>query len=152
AGVSLAVGVALVVLAVSLVTIRQEQEATAKANNEREQEQLGRIAALEGETKALGREKTALDGWRQTSYFMGTARAFREYQDANVVRAAAILDECPEDLRRWEWHYLKRLCASDLAHGYAPFADFRGHAFSPNGKQLALVNAATLQLHVYDLA
>jgi WD40 repeat protein/serine/threonine protein kinase len=151
AGVSTALGVAVVVLAVSLVTIRQEQEATAKANNEREQEQLGRIAALEGETKALGREKTALDGWRQTSYFMGTALAFREYQDANVDRAAAILDECPEDLRRWEWHYLKRLCASDLATNYV-HPSFSGHVFSPNGKQLALVDWATLQLHACDLA
>jgi WD40 repeat protein len=123
AGVSAALAVAVAVLAVSLVLVRQEQEATERAKGEREQDYRGRIAALEGETKALAgetralqREKRALENWRQTSYFLVPTLAFKEYEAGNVTRAEELLQECPEDLRRWEWHYLKRLCAIGLAN------------------------------------
>jgi WD40 repeat protein/serine/threonine protein kinase len=66
------------------------------------------ITALASETKALKAEK-------QTSYYLGTSLALNEYRTRNVERASAILDESPEDLRHWEWHYLNRLCRSELA-------------------------------------
>ena len=133
-----AAALVVAVLAVSLAVVDREQKAARKANEEREGEHLGRIAALEatekakggrelkyrgrittleGEKLALAREKQALEGWRLNSYFMATAAALNEYRAANPSRAAAILDECPEDLRQWEWHYVRRLLSSELAGG-----------------------------------
>jgi WD40 repeat protein len=52
-------------------------------------------------------------------------------------RAAALLEDCPEGRRGWEWHHLAR-----RAHGYPPLvitlgsAGF-GVAFTPDGRRLA---------------
>ncbi len=76
---------------------------------------------------ALGREKAANDQLlrvladKQVNlYFQGIALADRELAANNVARADQSLDECPSDLRGWEWHYLKRLCRAripPLPHG-----------------------------------
>jgi eukaryotic-like serine/threonine-protein kinase len=42
-------------------------------------------------------------------YSTRIALAASELGSGNVGRAAELLDECPEALRGWEWHYLKRL-------------------------------------------
>ena len=55
-----------------------------------------------------GRGPRALS--RKTSYFHRIALAHRELSADNLGRALELLDECPEDLREWEWHYLMRLC------------------------------------------
>jgi WD40 repeat protein len=56
-----------------------------------------------------------------------------------VARAEQLLTEnCPADLRCWEWHYVHRLCHADLftlkAH---PDHHVYSVAFSPDGKHLA---------------
>ena len=38
----------------------------------------------------------------------------RDWDSSTVASAEQFLDECPAVLRGWEWHYLKRLCHSDL--------------------------------------
>src|SRR5205085_9376081 len=40
--------------------------------------------------------------------------AEREWSANNVQRAEDLLDECPQKLRGWEWHYLKRQCRTEL--------------------------------------
>ena len=47
-----------------------------------------------------------------------------------------LLDECPEGLRRWEWHYLKRLCRLDPVI-LRDKAEVNSVAFSPDGERLA---------------
>jgi WD40 repeat protein/serine/threonine protein kinase len=89
ATVSASLVLAVVVLAVSNVRIRAEEKA-------KEEEYMGRIAAVEAK--------------RQTAYFRQVSVAMSEWQAARVARADQLLKECPEDLRGWEWHYLKRLC------------------------------------------
>jgi WD40 repeat protein len=63
--------------------------------------------------------------------------ADRERLAHNLGRAEQLLDECPEEFRHWEWHYLKRLCHVHLL-------TFEGHtdvvtavAFSPDGELVA---------------
>src|SRR5437899_3132904 len=51
----------------------------------------------------------ALERERQTSYYQRIALAEREWSTNNLRRFEELLDTCPEDLRGWEWHYLKRL-------------------------------------------
>src|SRR5262249_4970362 len=63
-------------------------------------------------------------------------RAHGEWSANNVAEAEQLLDACPEALRGWEWHYVKRLCHLDLL-------SYRGHtravtdvAFSPDGTRV----------------
>src|SRR5262249_29611274 len=86
--------------------------------------------ALERESEALGRE-------REVSYRHAIALAQREWAEGQIARADDLLGGCPALLRHWEWHYLKRLCHSDLltlprARGAALCV-----AFSPDGTLLA---------------
>ena len=48
--------------------------------------------------------------WQDALYFHRIALAHRELSVDNLGRARELLDECPKDLRGWEWHYLMRLC------------------------------------------
>jgi WD40 repeat protein len=111
----LAVLLAVAGLAASNARIREEQRQTQAEQRKTEE--------------ALQREKLA-------SYYQCIALAERELKRRIGSRADELLDQCPERLRGWEWHYLKRL----------PLADFprRSHedivlrvAFSPDGRQLA---------------
>jgi WD40 repeat protein len=71
------------------------------------------------------------------SYLHRFILAEREYQANNVGRARQLLEECPAELRGWEWSYLHRLCHQELR-------TFPGHtwsvisvAFSSDGKWIA---------------
>ena len=46
----------------------------------------------------------------QTSYYQTIALAAPESMANNVRRADQLLDDCPMELRQWEWGTLKRLC------------------------------------------
>jgi eukaryotic-like serine/threonine-protein kinase len=75
-------------------------------------------------------------------YFTHIALAERELATHNRGRAEELLDECPERLRHWEWHYLKRLCQvppKTLSLGQR-VSDGKGFdlAFSPDGRLLAV--------------
>jgi eukaryotic-like serine/threonine-protein kinase len=73
-------------------------------------------------------------------YFNHIALAHREStaQPANVKRAEQLLNECPENLRNWEWHYLKRR-RYQVPVELREFGDQKVHcvAFSANGRLLA---------------
>ena len=64
------------------------------------------------------------------------ALAQRELSVDNLGRALQLLEECPEDLRGWEWNYLRRLCQVEplVLRGTAEFTSV---AFSPGGQRLA---------------
>ena len=47
-----------------------------------------------------------------------------------------LLDECPEDLREWEWHYLMRLCRVEPLV-LRDKTEVNSVAFSPDGERLA---------------
>jgi eukaryotic-like serine/threonine-protein kinase len=65
--------------------------------------------------EALGREREAneqltqaLDREKRTLYFQRLGLAQRDLVSNNVGSAEELLHECPEGLRGWEWHLLKR--------------------------------------------
>jgi WD40 repeat protein/serine/threonine protein kinase len=73
---------------------------------------------------------------RQNLYYQNIALAEREWSANNLGRMAQLLEECPADLRGWEWHYLKRLRYKTflpLRHDTMPFCV----AYSPTGQCLA---------------
>jgi WD40 repeat protein/serine/threonine protein kinase len=78
----------------------------------------------------------ALESERGGGYFQRIALAEREGSANNLSRMEQLLDACPEDLRDWEWRYLKRLrCGAlpPLRHESGVYCV----AFSPDGQHLA---------------
>jgi eukaryotic-like serine/threonine-protein kinase len=78
----------------------------------------------------------ALESERLTAYVQRIALAEREWAGNNLGRMEQLLDDCPEDLRGWEWRYLKRLrygALSPLRHESTVYSV----AFSPDGQYLA---------------
>jgi WD40 repeat protein len=92
--------------------------------------------ALDNERSAKGelrRAETAL-------YVNRVGRAFAFWKDNDVPQALALLEECPEEMRGWEWHYTKGLCDDGLLSvtGTEDLAACRFRvAFSPDGRLLA---------------
>ena len=93
--------------------------------------------ALQGKIKALEERTDDLFRERQTSYFQRIALAEDERRRGRIGRAEQVLDACPNDLRGWEWHFLKRTL------NVGPLT-LRGHtgevwdaAFSPDGRTVA---------------
>jgi WD40 repeat protein len=93
----------------------------------------------------LDKAKELADRARQLeikNYVRNIALAANELAMGNTGRAEEVLDECPQDLRRWEWHYLKRRIRDfpplTLPHGmYISGGKGFDFAFSPDGRLLA---------------
>src|SRR5262249_3669363 len=94
--------------------------------------------ALHESQRARDAEREQRQKAEQFQYFHHIARASAAWHEANVgQRVDQLLDDLPPEQRRWEWHYLKRLCHADLltltGHGGWVYSV----AFSPDGKWLA---------------
>jgi len=68
----------------------------------------------EHDRRIQGELRLALENERQASYFANIALAERYWLSNQPDRAEETLSLCHESLRQWEWHYLKRLCNSEL--------------------------------------
>jgi WD40 repeat protein/serine/threonine protein kinase len=97
-----------------------------------EADEQSRLALAESAAK-----DAALADAQKNLYLHTLALAQREWLATNVGRADELLDACPTGLRRWEWHYLKRLC-------HTPLLTLRGHStwvtsgvYSSDGKMFA---------------
>jgi WD40 repeat protein/serine/threonine protein kinase len=75
----------------------------------------------------------ALEHERQTLYFQRIALADREWSANNFRGAEQQLDACPEDLRGWEWRYLKRRRLRSVPPLGHPSAALTA-VFSPDGQ------------------
>ncbi|HXL16154.1 MAG TPA: serine/threonine-protein kinase, partial [Streptosporangiaceae bacterium] len=89
-------------------------------------------------------------------YFTHIALAERELSDNNPGRALELLEECPEDLREWEWDYLRRLRQGPpitlSVGGRLRLGNFSDLAFSPpDGRWLAAPSGAK-DIKVWDVA
>jgi WD40 repeat protein len=75
-------------------------------------------------------------------YFSRIGQAEREIEARNWGRASDLLEECPPNLRGWEWHHLqRRLHAPPLS-----FDGGQGTAFSPDGQLLAVPSGKDVSL------
>ncbi|MBL8744829.1 MAG: protein kinase [Phycisphaerae bacterium] len=71
--------------------------------------------------------------WNLYVSAIGFAQAAQSAND--MARLKRVLDSCPEDLRGWEWHYLRH--SSDTASRVQPLDDGRtSFAASPDGTRL----------------
>jgi WD40 repeat protein len=97
-------------LVVSNVLIAGREAETHRVNERLRQEQAEVRAALGRETSALEARTQALNEMKRTAYIRGILVAEQEWRANRLARANALLDDCPRELRGWEWAYLHRLC------------------------------------------
>ena len=109
-------------LAVSTFRIAHEQRTTKKA--------------LRAETHAKGELEQTLQRERRDAYFHRITLAQRELSVDNLAAALKFLNECPDDLREWEWYYLMRLCRVEPLILRAT-SEVHSVAFHSSGKQIA---------------
>jgi WD40 repeat protein/serine/threonine protein kinase len=109
---------------------------TWKMLEAREQQRQAETARDDAGRAMRTAEERAVD-LGESLYFESIARADLEFWNNNIDRADQALDRCPQDLRNWEWDYLKRTCHSELRA-------LKGHksysvalSFHPNGRWLA---------------
>ncbi len=122
--VALAVLLTVAVLATSTVLIARQQGTTQNA--------------LQAETRARDDLQEALERERRDANFHRITLAHRDLSADNLGQALKLLEECPEDLREWEWHYLMRLCRVEpLVLRDKDKTEVNGVAFSPDGERLA---------------
>src|SRR5205085_7978517 len=93
-----------------------------------------RAAAATAHARALGR---AQDAQETQLYLHRIALAERTLAAHNPSRAIALLAECPEGLRDWEWHCLNRLCRAEPVSLRGHTGTVQAAAFSPDGRTLA---------------
>src|SRR5262249_61840842 len=110
-----AVGLAVVVLATSLVLSALDRQATRTAQ--------------QAEARAEDERKKAAERERRESYFHTITLAHR-------ALAVELLASCPQDLRGWEWHYLMRLCKVEPLV-LQDSTEVYGVVFSLDGEQIA---------------
>jgi WD40 repeat protein len=137
--VSAVAALALAGLAVGLWYHADLQQALAdvtdawdQAEHARQAEQGQRLAAVAAQQEAQHQAELT----RLYLYFHRVSLARSAWKDGEVARAERLLASCPEDLRDWEWRYVKQLGRGELT--------LRGHssvilsvAFSTDGKYLA---------------
>lgn len=70
-------------------------------------------------------------------YFNRISLAGRYWSDNSIARARELLQECPDERRRWEWRYLDRLCHAELLTLSGHSDEVLCVAVSPDGANLA---------------
>jgi WD40 repeat protein/serine/threonine protein kinase len=86
--------------------------------------------------RALRSETRAKEDLRVEVYFQRITVAHRELSIDNLAAALRALEDCPQDLRGWEWHYLKRLFKFE-PQVLRDSTEVYGVAFSPDGERIA---------------
>jgi WD40 repeat protein len=146
--VSFALVVSVVVLAVSNIRIQEANSDREREQQGREEEYLGRIAALGRETEALHRESQANEAWRRTATYQRLALALNDWQANRIRQAEEQLKKCPDDLRGWEHRYLSRLCHGELfgARLAADAASLPIACISLDGERLGILDEGLIRL------
>jgi WD40 repeat protein/serine/threonine protein kinase len=83
---------------------------------------------------------------RQYDYADYIHGAYQAWQATDLQSAMELLDRCrpgpgEEDLRGWEWYYVRRLCAGGILTLRGHDGPVLGAAFAPDGEQLASCGA-----------
>jgi eukaryotic-like serine/threonine-protein kinase len=133
---------ALLILGIVISTWQAVRATRAELNAiaERDEKEQARVAEASARQRAADNEKKALDALdaaQRNLYHASVSLAHREWYANRTDRAEAILDACPENRRGWEWHYLERLCRSDLLTIRESATRTTCVAFSPDGRRLA---------------
>jgi WD40 repeat protein/serine/threonine protein kinase len=97
------------------------------------------VVAVGALAAGYARVQRSLEREKETTYLQRTALAGRELAAGNVGHAEELLDACPEHLRGWEWHFLKRQRYDGEPAPIRHSATVYNVALSPDDRQLATV-------------
>lgn len=117
--------------------IAAENEQKAK-ESEKKATESAKIAA-ENEKKAKESEQAAVDAQKREqreAYIARIGLAAAKIEENAFDSAAALLDECPVELRNWEWGRLRYLCTRDT-RTYNAQQPIESAVFSPDGTKFA---------------
>jgi WD40 repeat protein/serine/threonine protein kinase len=87
--------------------------------------------------KALAAEREADRKEKRCLYVNDIFMADRLYHENQLFRARQLLEDCAEDQRGWEWHYLDRITKADLLNLIGHTQPVHTLAFAPNRRCLA---------------
>jgi WD40 repeat protein/serine/threonine protein kinase len=97
-----------------------------------------RIAGKQGVIDRANQElKGVNEALGANLYFARIALADRELAANHGARTLDLLDQCPEERRGWEWHFLRRRLHEEPRVFTRSAGAFHGVAFSPNGQVVA---------------
>jgi eukaryotic-like serine/threonine-protein kinase len=128
------------------------KDAEAKETRARKSAQMAEVAQMEAHeerSKAVNAAQAleaALARERQTSYIHRIALAQREWGANEVGRARELLAECPEELRGWEWRYVRKLCDSQDVTYTGHRDNVRDVVYSPDGERVASVGGGEVRV------
>jgi eukaryotic-like serine/threonine-protein kinase len=132
-----------------------EAQARGDAERQRSVAQAHKVIADEERRKAeeAHREtRKALDLANNYAYYHRIALADTALRHSDLLRAEQLLDDCPAELRHWEWGYLKNQCHVDLLTiQAAPRGTYTHMALSPDGRMAATAGMDRTPLKLWDL-
>ncbi len=154
-----------------LTEARKQREITSlwqRAEGERDAAQFARgeaEAARDREKLAKKEVEDAREKLAVFEYGRTMQVAHQEWRENNVPAALALLAGTRPDLRGWEWHYIHRLCHSELFTLGEHAAGVNTAVFSPDGARIATSSKGSVKIwdaksgaeilalkgHVYDV-
>jgi WD40 repeat protein/serine/threonine protein kinase len=112
---------------------------------QRAEDAAGREKGARGQAEQAKREtEQARDALDVANEKLEHLLSLRQISLANAAlrdhaygQADSLLQKCPPERRRWEWHYLRRLCHPELRTLIGHMGEVQSMAFSPDGRHLA---------------
>ena len=87
-----------------------------------------------------GRAEAEFSRAKTYLYFNQIALAAHAWQLGSVANAERYLEECPPELRGWEWEFFKRSCHPEMMTLRGHRGEVWGVAYSPDGRLIASVS------------
>lgn len=143
---SAALSAVVLVAALGSAGIVWQWRQTVAALAETEQAHDASKVALDRVKHANDQLVQAIEREQQVLSFQRIGRAARELTANNLGRAEELLAECPEHLRGWEWHFLKRLPYDPPRVVHASKTWLLALASSSDGRRFATASLGPLYL------
>ncbi|MHC4564855.1 MAG: protein kinase domain-containing protein [Planctomycetota bacterium] len=154
--VTLAVVLGLVVSIIMGCRAEQarQEEATARIKIEQALTRAENAEKVAEEQRQLAEKQSKLasehsEGYRRELYFKRIALADMAYRDGSIKRVRELLEECPEDLRGWEWDHLDHISSDEPSTTLSGHNGVFGLAMSPDGTRI-VSNGDNKTIKVWD--
>lgn len=101
------------------------------------QERVRAEQALDATDAARRIAEARAEQLRRSGYFNTIALAQNAYEEQNTLQLTQLLEQCPPDLRNWEWDHLRKRADTSLHSIGGHAGEAHAVAFSPDGRLIA---------------